>query len=341
LLDVTRPVGLLRPGTTGNLPDDVRRVQYLFNKTSVADGGPDFVFDTTRGACGQDLIDAITTFQKFNSLANVDGRVDVGLETITNLNQVADLSAFAAVREPDEFLSWLRRPPEWNFTLEDRLGLGATPFTFGPETVAWLPEVYRTNLVQLFECVLDPAQRPAGSWGVGPWDLYHGHVAVNSGAAADPSVSTVIRPVQNVVTMISNLRNAKHPERLTAANDLAAYATSLFALLTGLHDPLTALAATGQALLYYHSFESSTLLGDTSRYAGYQPFDPRRNWLVPLGSGSPSQYASADHPDDPFKDFSHVIGVNFVVDKTGRVGAVADTKQELVAFIQQPYGTIA
>jgi len=92
MLSITAPVGRLNPGTTGNRPDDVRRVQYLFNKTPASEGAPDFLFDTTSGVCGQDLIDAIMEFQSFHPPLLVDGRVDVGEQTITKLNQVADLT---------------------------------------------------------------------------------------------------------------------------------------------------------------------------------------------------------------------------------------------------------
>ena len=142
MLDITASVG--RGGS--NLDDDVRRVQYLLNKTSPANGGPGSTFDTVPGANSATLEASIESFQIFHSLVH-DGRVDPGRLTINKLNAVADLTAFNAVREPDEFLSWLRRPPQWNFTLEDLLALRGASFGFTPSTTAWLPATYQANIV--------------------------------------------------------------------------------------------------------------------------------------------------------------------------------------------------
>jgi hypothetical protein len=342
MLDLTAPVGKLLPGTTGNLPDDVRRVQYLMNKTSSSDGAPDFLFDTTTGVCDQALIDAITAFQTFQ-FAWADGRVDVGATTVSKLNDVADLTAFEAAREPDEFLSWLRRPPEWNFTLEDFLG--SSSFTPGLETSAWLPSVYLDNLVDTFLSVLDPTDTAPGSWGIGAWDLYHGHVMtpINeaTGQPQDPAIATMLPTFRGAIAAIDGLRASMQPKTLTDPQDLLSFFGQLLQLLAALTQPLNNLADTGEAVIFYHSFESSTLLGTGSRYAGFQPSDARRNWVTPVGHGTPSKYASADHPDNPFADFFHIVEISFLVAKDGVIGAVAETKQELVAMTQQPFATIA
>lgn len=350
MLDITAPVGTLRPETTGNLPDDVRRVQYLLNKTPESEGAPDFLFNTTSGVCDQDLIDAITEFQRFQAFPGFtpDGRVDVGERTITRLNQVADLSAFAAAREPDEFLSWLRRPPEWNFTLEDLLRLGSNPLTFSPETASWLPSAYQANLVDTFLAVLDPMDAAPGSWGVGAWDLYHGHVAVlqdpTTGLPQDAAANALATSIRSLANAIDSLRASVQPATLTNPQDLDDFAAQLFPILARLTQPLEDLAATGLASVVYHSFEVSQLLGGTSRYAGYRPADPRRNWVTPItpsGAGTPMRYASADNPDNPFKDFFSVLQIAFLVAKDGVVYAVAETKEELVAVTREPYATIA
>jgi hypothetical protein len=346
MLEIMAPVGKLRPGTTGNHPDDVRRVQYLFNQTPEAAGAPSFLFDTTNGICRQDLIDAITAFQTFQfGAAEADGRVDVGHRTIATLNQVADLSAFAAVREPDEFLSWLRRPADWNFTLQDLLRLGPSPFSFSVETTTWLPDVYQTNLVDMFLAVLDPADTVPGSWGIGAWDLYHGHVVVlrdqmtSLPEPADPAVLPLVPSFRAADAAIDALRTSAQPRTLTSVPDLTMYAEQLFSILGSLTQPLEDLASTGEVSVYYHSFESSNLLGGTSRYAGYREADPRRNWLAPLG-GIPTRYASADHPDRPFDDFYNVLQLAFLVEKDGVVATVAGTKDELVAITLEPFATI-
>jgi hypothetical protein len=320
-------------------------VQYLFNKTSSTDGAPDEMFDTTAGVSSNELIDAIEHFQSFHSLPTVDGRVDPTEATLAKLNQVADLSAFAQVREPDEFLSWLRRPPEWNFTLDDLVSRAGVPLTVRADTSVWLPDSYQRNLRQLAEMVLSPQQTPAPSWGVGAWDLYHGHVVVLADPATGQPLMPATAPFVATIRMLDNtldtLRKAHQPEVLTTSVQLSAYAAALMPVLLQLRQPLAELAATGQASIFYHSFESSQLFAGTTRFAGFDPKDPRRNLLSSLGGGMPVRYVSADHPDDPIRDFVTPIELAFLVDKLGQIIAVAGSKIELVALTQEPFASIA
>lgn len=347
MITIEAPVGALRPGTTGNLPDDVRRVQYLFNKTPVASGAPATLFDTTSGVCEQGLIDAITAFQTFHSLPFVDGRVDIGWGTLSTLNTAADLSAFSAVREDGEFLSWLRRPRAWNFTLEDLLSLGADAFTSDPATSTWLPPLYQQNLFDTFRSVLDPTDITPGSWGVGPWDLYHCHVVVPKldvtkkiGDPIDPALLLPLGEIKRIEGSIDQLRASARPDMMVGSPAFDAFDQALQPILAQLRPHLEALSASGHVSLLYHSFEISQRFNGDTRYAGFQAADARRNWLTPLG-GAPSKFASADNPDHPEMDFIMSVELPFIVSKDGIVRVVAGTKEELVAVARVPFAELA
>lgn len=341
MLDITASVG--RGGI--NREDDVRRVQYLLNKTSPANGGPATAFDTVPGANSASFETAIENFQHSHSLVQ-DGRVDPGRSTITKLNALVDLTAFNAAREPEEFLSWLRRPPQWNFTLEDLLALHGTPFSFTPSTAAWLPVTYQANIIATILAMLNPLDTLAGCWGVGAWDFYHGHVVVPKNPATGlpfPSVvsqTSAFRPISNRLEALNMLRR---PETLTDPAKIASFTAELNGILADATSPLNNLFNTGAASIFYHSFESSGRLGSTSRYSGFNPADARRNWLTPLAplvAPIPTKYASADHPDKPFDDFIHIFELSFLVEKSGKIGVAAETKMELIAVTGQPYSEI-
>jgi hypothetical protein len=54
----------------------------------------------------------------------------------------------------------------------------------------------------------------------------------------------------------------------------------------------------------------------------------------------PTRYASIGNPN-PIDDFFHAFEINFLVDKQGVIGAVAGTKEELVAVTLAPFAEIA
>jgi hypothetical protein len=197
--------------------------------------------------------------------------------------------------------------------------------------------------IDTFDAMLDPNDHAPGSWAIGAWDLYHAHVVAfldPTGRLLDPAIQPLINSVRRIDSHIDQLRVRVSPRTIATVIDRSSLATQLFAILTQLATPLADLAASGSASLLYHSFESSTRMGGTTRYAGFDAADPRRRWLTSLPNGVPARYASADNPNNPDRDFFKAIELNFLVDKLGVVHCVAGTKEELVAITLEPYSTI-
>lgn len=206
-----------------------------------------------------------------------------------------------------------------------------------------MPVAYQANIVATILAVLNLLDTAPGSWGIGAWDLYHGHLVVPKDPATGlpfPAVVSQVSAFRPIVNRLDALRNLHRPDTLTTPASIVSFTSALATLLADFTTPLNNLLATGVASIFYHSFEFSVHMQDQSRYSPFHPADARRNWLAPLGLGLPTKYASADNPDNPINDFVLILQFSFLMDKAGQIGVVAETKQELIAVTGKPFSEI-
>jgi hypothetical protein len=330
---IKAPVGLRVDGSpAANEPRDVKVVQFLLNVIPASAGAPAALLPTN-GVLTQETLDGIASFQQ-QQLGFVDRLVEPGRNTIKFMNREQTLTPVgpAAPFTNEELRSWaIRKLPEWNFTRREVAASLPSGLSFSPASQALLPPAYQANIAAAIFRIAEPTTSDPSSWGVSPFDLYHVHLLVPSGTAADADVN-----LKNAAAAFSNrmstlLRQAADGG-LTI--DTPAQATRYKMLLQGMTpDYRRHLMAASQRpgiRLEYHSFEHD-------RPTGMQSDDPRRSWRSLSLNHVPVIERSEFHATSTLLG-AHldVGGLAFLVDKGHVVHVVPGSGLQLTAIAEVP-----
>src|SRR5262245_792266 len=299
---------------------------------------------------GTDTGRAVTKFKTEHDIAPTDPVV--GPKTMKALDDIWALP-FA---DREEWRSWhLRELPEWNWTRDDdlnrrRLGF---PITLAP-TAAWLPAPFKTALVRGLTELLDPfgspdgPRTPSATWGVGPLDLFHCHVATDRGrflrSRAMLSAMDAVRDYRRRLDRAQAQAEQAGPRE--SAPWTRAYRDLLLAPGTPKEPSVRKQAATilEQILavsrsesmtvsLVWHSFEARRW-----RPASIQTESPRRKWWNDV---SPVPSSVTHTPFDVhFRDpatgdevLAGLLGLAFLMDRRARIHVMAETWTETSALV--------
>lgn len=322
----------LRFGATGSA---VQKLQQ-----ALIDSG----FGIPDGATGnffQQTATAVVAFKTARGLTPNDPVAGRG--TVTTLDGEFALP-FA---DHEEFVSWNRALPEFNFTRRDENArrLNGTAFALAPVS-SWLPAPVKDTMFASFMSLLDPGGSPEGrfkdpaTWGLSPLDLYHCHLGVELPLFVRQVWEPAIIRRDAVHARLEQLRTqAKAAGETGSPSWTAAYAGLLVGSgVTGmvadtLETILRISADTGVPVkMIWHSFEHH-------RPAGMSVDDPRRGWWNDLAPapGGVSRTPFGAGLGAMVRAVADLIGLSFVVDKLGTVTVMSesDTAVALVGLDQQ------
>lgn len=318
----------LRFGTTGPAVEKVQQ--------ALIDAG----FDIPSGATGnffQQTSDAVVAYKTDRGLMPNDPVAGRG--TVTKLDGEWALP-FA---DHEEFVSWNRALPEFNFTrrAENARRLSGAAFNLAP-TSSWLPAPIKDTMFASFMSLLDPGGSPLGrftpsaTWGLSPLDLYHVHLVVEKPLFDRQVWDPAIVGREAVHARLGQLRT-----RATVAGPsgspawTAAYAGLLVSSgVTGmvantLETVLQISATTGVPVkMVWHTFEHH-------RPAAMSVTDPRRGWwndLAPAPSGVTQTPFGAGH-GAMTQAVDDLIGLSFIVDAFGTVTVMSEIDTDAAALV--------
>src|SRR4051794_27836321 len=141
-------------------------------------------FEIPDGPTGNFFQQTATAVAAFKTARGLTPRDPVaGRGTVTTLDGEWALP-FA---DHEEFVSWNRALPEFNFTRMDENArrLNGSAFTLAAVS-SWLPAPVKDTMFASFMSLLDPGGSPDGrftppaTWGLSPLDLYHCHLVVEN-----------------------------------------------------------------------------------------------------------------------------------------------------------------
>jgi hypothetical protein len=214
--------------------------------------------------------------------------------------------------------------PGWNFTPEDYAKLqGANKdLTMAPDS-SWVPAKIQENLLKTLAFVLGPSISPAATEGINALDFAHGHLVVKKDPATDKEAQAAVATSDKIERDLIKARNKAIGEmsyiKGYRMNDkkIAAYQKVLEKIqpsLTSLME--TTLNMPGAAVIY-HTFEFIHPHDLKVKGKGLHHLDPRRHYLTPLDTNTPSQYTP---PAGTYEaEYTHIAKFTFLVDAQGAV----------------------
>jgi len=277
----------------------------------------------------------------------------VGPKTMAALDADCVDKPPAPFSDRDEWVSWRDRASvpgvgAFDFTRADELArrIAGQPFTFDAES-SWLPGPLQLALMQSLSAFLDPNGSPLGdkdpaTWGVGPFDLYHYHLVLDTKGGNAPA-NLVNGPALNSQMGFLQTQALAVPGAVRA-NAIWAKEFRRLLLTTGLlpqfatlaSDALIAATANQPLLAVWHSFEHPPRW----RPAAMQPSSPQRHWqtqVAPLATlPTTSIFAHAT-----LGNTTHLLfQVSFYISKAAVITAMPGSSIEVASMVGLPFDDV-
>jgi hypothetical protein len=305
----------------------VRKVQEALFDLGFSQQRPDSQFGTLTG-------DAVVAYKTDHNIFQNDPVV--GPKTMAALDADCVDKPPAPFSDRDEFVSWrdrasVPRVGAFDFTRADELArrIAGQPFTFDAES-GWLPGPLQLALMQSLSAFLDPFGSPLGpgqdpaTWGVGPFDLYHYHLVLDTQGGLAPPV--LLNASALTVQMVALRTAALAVPGAALAN--AIFSTELRRLLlaSGLLPQFAALAIDGMnvatvaqpLIAVWHSFEHPPRWRPTAMTSA----SLQRHWQTQVAP-TPTLPTTSFFQHATLGNFTHnLFQVSFYVSKAGVITAM-------------------
>jgi hypothetical protein len=277
----------------------------------------------------------------------------VGIKTMAALDTECFDKPPPPFSDRDEWLSWQNRAAAptvgaLNFTRADELtrrGVG-TDYTFDSAS-SWLPDRLRTFLGASLSQLLEPTGSPSGpgtdaaSWGAGPFDLYHCHLAFIRSPATPPFDGLLLHNHIQQLREKSATAPGAVPFNIQWATAHRANLLSSGVLNEAgnlANEAILAATPSSPLLLVWHTFERPRW-----RPATMTSVTPQRHWqttiapasaanVIPFPFFTPQQFASA---------VKELFEIQFLVSKSAVITAAPGSEHEVYSLAGLAFDDVA
>src|SRR5450631_2413285 len=367
-LKISKPVGDIAVNGTSpnaNLFDDILIVKYLLNKSpGPGNPNPRLVED---GTLSPGFFSAIRAYKSVRGPAPVNGRIDPGDATMTELNKVP-LGEFEGITDPLERRDVIARNKfigKWNFTRGDykTLTVAGSKLRFDDLNTTWLPVYFKDRILKLLNKILNPSENPSATWGVSTFDSYHWHLGVWSGWSGAPNkpisqaskdwvrsaVGDKDKSIKGLADELDKIREPfKKGLKTSFPNDIAGYSAAHAAWL---RTPSVAMVLNtyvnlDEAAITHHTYEGRSWRPVESSRTGLvtrmKAEDPRRHWMIgKSGTVIKPPFMSVTDLDAATKrdEFmcEGMLQINLLLDKSGVIHPILGLLQDLAVVTGRRY----
>ena len=237
--------------------------------------------------------------------------------------------------------------PGWNFTPEDyaRLKGEKQDLTIAPDS-SWFPAKLQENLLKTLAFVLGPTVAvpatspwqtpadlfceatkisPSATEGINAMDFFHGHLVIKKDSATDKEAKAAVKAGEKFEKTVAKERTKAIGKKTSFSGGyhlddkkIEAYTKTLEKLQPKFTTLLDSSLTIPGAAVMYHTFEFNNPHDLKVKGQKQKPSDPRRHYVTPLDTNTPTQYTPPD-PDTYEKEYHHVVRFSFLVDTQGAV----------------------